>query len=355
MDPRPPYQPAGVVTFGRWPCEDTFTLAQPREHHEVLCQGEGFMAFWWVNHKKTRDHEVRGGYLWSPMRNANGVRNKAYENMTAVRPGDTVFSYAHGKIGAIGRVTEGASVSPKPSEFGSVGDYWSNEGWLVEVYFAPVPNSLEPKAHLDLIGPLLPHRYSPLKADGNGNEFYLAAISDALGLILLSLLEIEETPDTIAGVRISDLREDATILGDLHSIEIDASIPETQRYQLAKARVGQGYFRNQVLLRDPSCRVTGVDDARLLIASHIKPWREATNSERINGDNGIMLSPHIDALFDAQLISFEDAGEMIIHPSLSNDILDKWCIPRRKKVKPFLGEQKIFLAHHRKLFSEKVA
>jgi hypothetical protein len=51
------------------------------------------MAFWWVNHKQTRDHEVRGGYLWSPMRNANGGYNKTYENMTLVRPGDTVFSY----------------------------------------------------------------------------------------------------------------------------------------------------------------------------------------------------------------------------------------------------------------------
>ena len=63
------------------------------------------MAFWWVNHKQTRDHEVRGGYVWSPMRNANGAINQTYENMTRVRPGDIVFSYAHGRLGAVGRVT----------------------------------------------------------------------------------------------------------------------------------------------------------------------------------------------------------------------------------------------------------
>ena len=50
------------------------------------------MAFWWVNHKQTRNHEVRGGYLWSPMRNANGAINQTYENMTRTRVGDVVFS-----------------------------------------------------------------------------------------------------------------------------------------------------------------------------------------------------------------------------------------------------------------------
>ncbi len=58
------------------------------------------MAFWWVNHKQTRDHEIRGGYLWSPYRNTNGAFNQTYENMKLVRPGDIIFSYAHGQIGA---------------------------------------------------------------------------------------------------------------------------------------------------------------------------------------------------------------------------------------------------------------
>lgn len=54
------------------------------------------MAFWWVNHKLTRDHEVRGGYLWSPMLNANGSFNQTYQNMTLVRPGGhrTLFAAA---------------------------------------------------------------------------------------------------------------------------------------------------------------------------------------------------------------------------------------------------------------------
>lgn len=57
------------------------------------------MAYWWVNHKQTRDHEIRGGYLWSPYRNTNGAFNQTYENMKLVRPGDIVFAYARGRIG----------------------------------------------------------------------------------------------------------------------------------------------------------------------------------------------------------------------------------------------------------------
>ncbi len=128
------------------------------------------MAFWWVNHKQTRDHEVRGGYLWSPMRNANGAFNQTYQNLTLVRPGDIVFSYADRQIGAIGQVTEAASASPKPSEFGTVGDYWSHEGWLVSVYFTPAPKALRPKAHIETIAPLLPTRYSPIQLNGDGNQ-----------------------------------------------------------------------------------------------------------------------------------------------------------------------------------------
>lgn len=314
------------------------------------------MAFWWVNHKQTRDHEVRGGYLWSPMRNANGARNQTYDNMTLVRPGDIVFSYANGRIGAIGTVTEAASASPKPTEFGKVGDYWSDEGWLVGVYFVPAPTALSPKAHIDAIGPMLPPKYSPIQRNGDGNQgCYLAGISDALGHMLLALLGVEATPAFSSVLRIQEVENTADVLDDLHEIQANTAIPETQRLQLTKARIGQGLFRKQVMLIDPHCRVTGVEDPRLLIASHIKPWRDADNAERISGYNGIMLSPHVDALFDERLITFENDGRMRVHQSLPDDVLDRWSIHRETKVDEFLPQQFAFLDHHRKLFAAKAA
>ncbi len=309
------------------------------------------MAFWWVNHSQTRNHEVRGGYLWSPIRNANGARNQSYDNMALAQPGDVVFSYAGGRIGAIGKVVDSASLSPKPTEFGTVGEYWSNEGWLVDVQFSEAAQFIRPTDHINAISHLLPAIYSPIRANGHGNQgIYLAAISAELGDLLIRLLRMEADPVFAAPLPEIPVL-DESLLSDLHEIEGNAAIPETQRIQLSKARVGQGLFRKRVMLRDPDCRVTGVSDSRLVIASHIKPWRESSNEERLDGNNGIMLSPHFDSLFDAHLISFEDEGRMLFHPTLSNDVLGRWSIRRDTSVERFAPEQARFLDHHRGVFA----
>jgi hypothetical protein len=216
---------------------------------------------------------------------------------------------------------------------------------------------LQPKQHIEAIGPMLPKRHSPLQQNGNGNQgCYLAGISDALGHVLMTLLRADEIRELDAPVPyLVESEPNAGILEDIHRIETDPSILETQRLQLTKARVGQGLFRKRVILLDQACRVTGVTDTRLLIASHIKPWRDASNQERISGYNGMLLSPHVDALFDEQLISFESGGQMLVHPSLSEDVLRRWSIDPHKRVAPFLPVQEPFLAHHRRLFAEKVA
>ncbi len=312
------------------------------------------MAFWWVNHKQTRDQEVGGNYLWAPFRKSNGGFSQTYENMRHARVGDVVFSYAFGQIGHVGRVTAAATSCPKPTEFGSAGDHWADEGWMVEVNFIPVPRPLRPQSHIQAIGPLLPDLHSPVqKKNGHGNQgCYLAGISDSLGLLLLELTEATQSPTTLPMV--GEPEYGPELLEDLHQIEFDLSIPETQRLQLAKARIGQGLFRKRVILIDSACRVTGVTDMRVLVASHIKPWRSSNNAERINGYNGILLSPHVDALFDDHLITFEDNGRMHVHESLSRDVLDRWGIDPSRFVERFRPEQATFLEHHRSVFHIKI-
>jgi hypothetical protein len=122
------------------------------------------------------------------MRNKGGGFNQSYENMRLACVGDLVFSYAGAQLGAVGRVTVAALACPKPEEFGRVGHYWSNDGWLVEVDFFPLWRPLSPRQHIQAIGPLLPPRYSPIQSNGNGNQgMYLAAISDGLGMLLMTL------------------------------------------------------------------------------------------------------------------------------------------------------------------------
>ena len=87
------------------------------------------MRYWWVNQNQTFRHEIGGGYLWSPKRNANGARNPFYESMREVSPGDLIFSFVDTRIVAIGIAKSYCWECPKPAEFGSAGEYWENVGW----------------------------------------------------------------------------------------------------------------------------------------------------------------------------------------------------------------------------------
>jgi hypothetical protein len=87
-----------------------------------------------------------------------------------------------------------------------------------------------------------------------------------------------------------------------------------------------------------------------LIASHIKPWRESNNEERLQAGNGLLLTPTADHLFDRGFISFDDGGEVLVSPvadaiSLRRMGLDPENPPRPF---PFNTDQKHFLAHHRR-------
>src|SRR5436189_5244237 len=93
------------------------------------------MRYWWVNQNQTFRHEIEGGYLWSPKRNANGARNPFYESMREVAPGDLIFSFVDTRIAAIGIAESYCSGSPKPEEFGDAGLNWEMIGWRVRVRF----------------------------------------------------------------------------------------------------------------------------------------------------------------------------------------------------------------------------
>lgn len=303
------------------------------------------MRYWWVNHKQTRKYEVTGDYLWSPKTRSDGARNEFYDNMVRAMPGDMVFSFADGQIGAWGIVQAEAYSAPKPTEFGNTGHYWGNEGWLLEVAFQDAPIPISVVVHITEIAPLLPSVYSPIRSNGHGNQgAYLAAISDDLGTLLIGLIG--------AGKAVKDLLPEISgtavpALQDIEIVKAMADVPETQRRQLVAARVGQGLFRRRALLMGAQCRVTGVTEKRLLRASHIKPWRECDNFERLDGANGLMLSPHVDALFDQELMTFSESGQILVSKNLDPEILHRWSISKPAVTTDFSKNQKAYLAIHR--------
>lgn len=92
---------------------------------------------------------------------------------------------------------------------------------------------------------------------------------------------------------------------------------------VVKRRVGQGVFRN-LLLDDfgRACCMTGLKNARLLIASHIVPWSESAPAQKLAPDNGLLLSVSMDALFDKGLISFADNGSILIGKNLDAETIE---------------------------------
>ncbi|MBT0717795.1 HNH endonuclease [Rosenbergiella epipactidis] len=298
------------------------------------------MKHWWVNQNQTFAHEVGGGYLWSPKKKADGSRNYFYDSMTRVDPGDLVFSFCDTYIKAIGRVIGHHESRSKPNEFGEVGDSWSTEGWFVPVDFIFIDRPIRPKDHIESLLPLLPHKYSPLQDNGNGNQgVYLTDVPLDLAEALLSLMgpQVEAL--------INDFKQPTTEVSEISDIVTDKVLPETQKAQLIQARIGQGLFRTKVSQIEPKCRVTGMTTPQFLIASHIKPWAKSDNSERIDGNNGLLLAPHIDHLFDKGYISFTDEGEILKSSSLDEMVLawlENSIIPT-----PLNTKQCVYMEYHR--------
>ena len=302
--------------------------------------------YWWVSQNKTYNHEVGGGYLWSPQTNRAGTRVAAYDHMTEIGRGDVVFSFAGMEIRAVGVALESAFESEKPTVFGSAGEGWASTGWRVPVEFTRVFAPIKPANHMDVLGPLLPTKYSPIRIDGVGNQQYLFPLPETMAFALLNLLRNPALPDP------NDL---LPALDPLAMTALDQEIlsqptvSETEKQALVLARRGQGLFRNRVRAFEPQCRVTGVSSDRLLIASHIKPWKGSTNDERLDGNNGLFLSPHIDKLFDSGLISFSQRGEVYVSPDLDSEVLAKWKIDPTNNVGPFSPDQTYFLRYHREM------
>ena len=120
------------------------------------------MRYWWVNQNQTYRHEIGGGYLWSPKRNANDARNPFYESMREVSPGDLVFSFVDTRIIAIGVAASNCYENPKPAGFGDVGMYWDTIGWKIRVNFVEMRSKIRPKDHMGVLRGALPDKYSPL-------------------------------------------------------------------------------------------------------------------------------------------------------------------------------------------------
>ena len=123
---------------------------------------------------------------------------------------------------------------------------------------------------------------------------------------------------------------------------------ETERAGLITSRVGQGAYRKRIIHRwEYQCAVTGFNKLEVLIASHIVPWSESTDQERLDVHNGILLSPTYDALFDRHLISFDNKGKILLSDSIDTKAFHKIGVSGSENIKNLSKYNDVYLDRHR--------
>lgn len=178
--------------------------------------------------------------------------------------------------------------------------------------------------------------------------------------------EVHHTPFVYFGkVSLTDfqLRENApsefVFKIDALSSEVDAfrdvrehaaeykTLAVTEQEQIVVSRLGQGNFRRNVIRLWGSCSVTGLQNVSLLRASHIKPWKNSNNNERLTPYNGLLLIPDYDFLFDRGYISFKDNGSVLVSQRLSPFARKVFDVQDELQLRKVFPENKDYLEFHR--------
>jgi len=109
-----------------------------------------------------------------------------------------------------------------------------------------------------------------------------------------------------------------SIISKIDNVRQDKHLDVTQKASIIQSRIGQGYFRSNLIHYWNCCAVSGFTETSVLMASHIKPWRVSDNEERLDLFNGLLLLPNYDKLFDLGYITFDQFGRMICSKLLSS-------------------------------------
>ena len=291
-------------------------------------------GFFWVNQGKTYGVERSLECLWAPMVSKDGRRLHHWDQMDNVRPGDFILNYCDTTLKGY-CVAKTASFAQSQPELGQT--IWEADGRMIHAEYFPFPKPLPLSSFSSSIRDLLPEKYSPLKKVGTGaNEGYLYSISDKVFAKIMN----------IAG---------QTWKSD--GITEDASNPEgiyvpsgpTEKVVTASRRVTQPQFRMNLIKKwNGRCAVNGCTELEVLTASHIVPWRHATDAERNDPDNGLLLSPVYDRLFDRELISFGPDGRIEIGKTIRKNC-DELGVSGKEQITGLTKGQLKYLERHRAL------
>jgi len=146
-------------------------------------------------------------------------------------------------------------------------------------------------------------------------------------------------------------RESTDASSDIAAV-IASGVDATTKERLVNARLGQGGYRESLLdMWGSRCALTDCNIVQVLRASHIKPWRDSTNEERLDPYNGVLLAASIDALFDKNIITISADGSILVSSSIESGALIKLGLARERSLL-LNGRADKYIASHRATFEE---
>lgn len=270
------------------------------------------MNYFIVFQNKTYHEEQKGGYLWAPQKTKSGKNVYHWDNMTKIKKGDIIFSLYKRNIVSINIATQNYIEANRPTDLDSV-NLWGKEGWKVNVEYNVLKNLVSIDDNIEEILKLCSKKYAPFTKQGKGSQGYLFEISREMGEYLINLAnQYNKTNILVLSSEENEYIEDTEIL-------LNTFKDETEKERVVKSRLGQGLFKSKLLTKSCECKICGMKIKELLIASHCKPWKVCSNKERLDANNGMLLCPTHDALFDKGLISFNEDGNIKISSRISKD------------------------------------
>lgn len=249
----------------------------------------------------------------------NALDSIHWKQSVDIKVGDIVYIYVGKPLGTIKYETKAMGVnllSPTidDTEYVIDGSNYENYGRYMELKLV---SKFEDYLLL----------YNLLKDNGLKSVQGPSRVSDQLEEFILN----RTNPATI--VELGELKKECDELEGITGLGAD-------KEAVVKVRIGHGKFKKALLKRQDHCQVCGLDLEGLLIASHIKPWSKSDEYEKVDPDNGLLLCPNHDALFDKGLISFTDDGDLllsfVVDPNAKgkldlNNILKLSMSPKRKE------------------------
>lgn len=318
------------------------------------------MSIWWVNTGARFKAQINSSSLWCP--NLTPKKDGSFSAaqwhwsiIQDVRPGEFILVARDGFIEGIAIAQQSAiPKSAKPITFPTK-DNWHNEGWLLPIAYVGFPKRISRSSLVEGLFRYKTHR-SPFHINKNGalegNQVYFAELPGADAAEFFDrvsfALELQRPGalENFLAMRNQDTREGV----------LKPSV--TMREAIRNARIGQGQFRKDLLEKwNGKCAATGLNETKLLRASHIVPWASATDEERINPFNGLLLSAAYDAAFDTHLIALSSEGKWENVAGLSADALKKAGLGNieQQSVVGLEDEHHKFIERHRQNAYEKWA